>query len=86
MTTSESPTKGTTPYAVKTVSKASLGKGRLRPSHCTNGTRLASGTRPLTSSPSSTMPADRSVATTVAPRAASHREHWPEPAPISSTT
>ena len=40
----------------------------------------------LTATPVATMPADRSVATTVAPWATSQREHWPEPAPISRTT
>ena len=87
MTTSESATKGTTPYAVKTVSKDASAKGRARPSHWTNGTRLAAGHAGGVDldARSRTMPADRSVATTVAPWAASQREHWPEPAPISST-
>ena len=67
ITRAESATNGTTPYAVKTTSKVSSGKGRAAPSHCTRGTRSrGSVTVALIRRARSSMPADTSEATTAA--------------------
>ena len=83
----ESATNGTAPYAVKTTSKLESAKGSAVASHWASGAvnPVAWVNLWLSLSPSRSIPRDRSVATTCAPRVAAHRLHWPAPAPTSRT-
>src|SRR5690625_797511 len=80
---SASGTKAMAPKEVNARSTDASASGSARASATTAGTR-----RPVRRSSSAdwaTMPAATSVASTSAPRPASHREHWAAPAPTSST-